>query len=57
VELISVSGLIFINSGGWRSDFPNFYKQTTEGLQLLTLEEYDRMGKRSGNILSLLANG
>ena len=26
------AGIIFINSGGWRSNIPDFYKRTSEGL-------------------------
>ena len=51
------AGVILINSGAWVSYFPNFYKKTTEGFQLLNLEEYDQMGKRWCNILSLLESG
>jgi len=35
------AAVINIDSGGWRSGFPNFYKQTADGLRLAT--EKDRM--------------
>jgi|WetSurSiteA1Bulk_404760.scaffolds.fasta_scaffold07760_2 dienelactone hydrolase len=37
------AAVIFVNSGGWRSIFPNFYIQTAEGLRLATDKERDKM--------------
>ena len=53
------AAVIFINSGGWRSMFPNFYKKTSKGFQLLTLEDYEQMTlpMREVNISPLLKKG
>lgn len=58
------AGVIWINSGGWVSNKPNFYKQTTEGLRLATLEDLETMVIETGpinlrgfNIEPLLAKG
>lgn len=32
------AGVIIINSGGWRSDFPNLYEYTPDGIRLKTQE-------------------
>jgi dienelactone hydrolase len=37
------AGIIFINSGRWRAIFPNFYKETLEGIRLATEQERAKM--------------
>jgi len=53
------AGVIWINSGGFRSFLPNFYKQTTDGLRLATLDDYEQMTPplRDVNITQLLTRG
>jgi dienelactone hydrolase len=53
------AGIIFINSGGWRSAIPSFYKQTPEGLCLVALEDLEKMvpNGRGRNLEPLLAKG
>ena len=37
------AAVIFFNSGGWRSYLPNYYKQSAEGLLLVTKEDLQKM--------------
>jgi dienelactone hydrolase len=37
------AAVIFLNSGGWRAMFPDFYKRTAEGLRLVTDKELTQM--------------
>jgi acetyl esterase/lipase len=53
------AAVIFINSGGWRAMFPDFYKRTNEGLRLVTDQELARMqpNMQGFNPRPLLAKG
>jgi dienelactone hydrolase len=53
------AGVLLINSGGYRSNFANFYKEIPEGLCLVTKEDLEQMtpNLRGNNIEPLLAKG
>ncbi len=52
-------GLIFINSGGYQSIMPDYYKQTDEGLRLVTEEDLENIWSvlRGFNIKPFLDKG
>ena len=53
------AGLVFINSGGYQSVFPNYYERTTEGLRLVTEEALEKIRPdlRGYNIKPFLNKG